>query len=553
MPLLEADRSPAVIEAGSPSTWTSLVGAALEARLALRAPSLEDTEFWRRHTAFIQLTQLRRLFKKAARTEFGRAHGFARMAKLGDLDMLREYRRAVPIVDYEGYRGLIERMREGGEPDILWPGLVRDFAQTSGTTSGDKFMPVSKELFKSNYRASLDIFATLMSWGVSLPTMMSGKCLFLGGSTDLSINEHGIRTGDLSGLVTPLIRWPISEVYTPGPDIALMSDWPAKIEAMAQRTIDQDVRMVSGMPSWASVLFARVIELAQERGRNVSRMRDIWPNLDLFVHGGVNYAPFKPRIAELVEGDAQADLPHRLELYPASEAFVALQDTEGDRGLRLCADHGNFYEFVPVDEIHSDNPRAFAAWEVVRDVRYVVVLSTCAGLYRYILGDVVEFDTIPGGPDGNGGTGPLRMRIVGRHRLFINAFGENLIVEHIENAVAKAAQALGVRVGEFTAAPIYPSETTRAGLELAIEAELDADRAKKFRDLVDEAIKEQNVDYTTKRTDNLGMTEPKITVLREGAFHAWLDSRGKLGGQHKCPRCANHREFIEGVIASNPA
>ncbi|MFI4893220.1 MAG: GH3 auxin-responsive promoter family protein [Phycisphaerales bacterium JB058] len=542
-----------MIEAGSPSTWTSLVGAALEARLALRAPSLEDTEFWRRHTAFIQLTQLRRLFKKAARTEFGRAHGFARMAKLGDLDMLREYRRDVPIVDYEGYRGLIERMREGGEPDILWPGLVRDFAQTSGTTSGDKFMPVSKELFKSNYRASLDIFATLMSWGVSLPTMMSGKCLFLGGSTDLSINEHGIRTGDLSGLVTPLIRWPISEVYTPGPDIALMSDWPAKIEAMAQRTIDQDVRMVSGMPSWASVLFARVIELAQERGRNVSRMRDIWPNLDLFVHGGVNYAPFKPRIAELVEGDAQADLPHRLELYPASEAFVALQDTEGDRGLRLCADHGNFYEFVPVDEIHSDNPRAFAAWEVVRDVRYVVVLSTCAGLYRYILGDVVEFDTIPGGPDGNGGTGPLRMRIVGRHRLFINAFGENLIVEHIENAVAKAAQALGVRVGEFTAAPIYPSETTRAGLELAIEAELDADRAKKFRDLVDEAIKEQNVDYTTKRTDNLGMTEPKITVLREGAFHAWLDSRGKLGGQHKCPRCANHREFIEGVIASNPA
>jgi len=542
-----------VIEAGSPSTWTSLVGAALEARLALRAPSLDDTDFWRTHTAFIQLTQLRRLFKKASRTEFGRAHGFDRMSMLGDADMLREYRRAVPIVDYEGYRSLIERMREGGEPDILWPGLVRDFAQTSGTTSGDKFMPVSKELFKSNYRASLDIFATLMRWGVSLPTMMSGKCLFLGGSTDLSINEHGIRTGDLSGLVTPLIRWPISEVYTPGPDIALMSDWPAKIEAMAQRTIDQDVRMVSGMPSWASVLFARVIELAQERGRSVKRIRDIWPNLDLFVHGGVNYAPFKPRIAELVEGDAQRDLPHRLELYPASEAFVALQDEQGDRGLRLCADHGNFYEFVPVDEIHSDSPRAYAAWEVERGVRYVVVLSTCAGLYRYILGDVVEFDMIPGGLDGLGGDGPLRMRIVGRHRHFINAFGENLIVEHIENAVAKAAETLGVRVGEFTAAPIYPSETTRAGLELAIEAELDNERARKFRDLVDEAIKAQNVDYTTKRTDGLGMAEPKITVLREGAFHAWLDSRGKLGGQHKCPRCANHRDFIEGVIASNPA
>lgn len=542
-----------MIEAGSPSTWTSLVGAALEARLALRAPTLEDAEFWRKHTAFLQITQLRRLFKKAAKTEFGRTHSFERMATLGDLDMLAEYRRAVPVVDYEGYRSLIERMREGGEPDILWPGLVRDFAQTSGTTSGDKFMPVSKELFKSNYRASLDIFATLMGWGVSLPRMMSGKCLFLGGSTDLSINEHGIRTGDLSGLVTPMIRWPISQVYTPGPDIALMSDWPAKIEAMAQRTLGQDIRMVSGMPSWATVLFARVIELAQERGQSAERIRDIWPNLELFVHGGVNYAPFKPRIAELVEGDTNLDLPCRLELYPASEAFVALQDIAGDRGLRLCADHGNFYEFVPVDEIHSDNPRAFAAWEVVAGVRYVVVISTCAGLFRYILGDVVEFDTVPAGLDGNGGSGPLRMRIVGRHRLFINAFGENLIVEHIETAVAKAAQTLGVRVGEFTAAPVYPSGQTRAALEIAVEAEMDPERARKFRDLVDQSIKEQNVDYTTKRSDGVGMTEPRITVLREGAFHAWLDSRGKLGGQHKCPRCANHREFIEGVIASNPA
>lgn len=534
-------------------TWTGAVGLALEARLALRAPRLDDTAFWRTHTARVQLRQLRRLFEVAGRTEFGRAHGFARLARLPDAEMLAAYRSVVPVQDYEGYRALIGRMREGGEPDVLWPGLVRDFAQTSGTTSGDKFMPVSKALFRSNYRASLDIFATLMRWGVPLTRIMSGKCLFLGGSTDLSTNEHGIRTGDLSGLVTPMIRWPISAVYTPGPDIALMSDWPAKIEAMAQRTIGQDVRMVSGMPSWASVLFARVIELARERGQDVRTIREIWPNLELFVHGGVNYAPFKPRIAELVEGDPQGDLPGRLELYPASEAFVALQDERGERGLRLCADHGNFFEFVPVEEIHEAEPRACAAWEVERGVRYVVVLSTCAGLYRYILGDVVEFDTIPGGLDGTGGDGAARMRIVGRHRLFINAFGENLIVEHIETAVSAAAQRLGVRVGEFTAAPVYPSGATRAALEVAIEAELEGDRVREFGDLVDQSIKAQNVDYTTKRTDGLGMGEPKITVLREGAFHAWLDSRGKLGGQHKCPRCANHREFIEGVIASNPS
>lgn len=534
-------------------TWTGGVGLALEARLALRAPRLDDTEYWRAQTARVQVRQLRSLLRTASKTEFGRAHGFGRLARLGDAEMLRGYRAAVPVQDYEGYRALIGRMRESGEPDVLWPGLVMDFAQTSGTTSGDKFMPVSRALFRSNYRASLDIFATLMRWGVPLSRIMSGRCLFLGGSTDLSVNEHGIRTGDLSGLVTPMIRWPISAVYTPGPDIALMSDWPAKIEAMARRTIGQDVRMVSGMPSWASVLFARIIELARERGRDVRTMREIWPNLELFVHGGVNYAPFRPRIGELVEGDARTDLPSRLELYPASEAFVALQDERGERGLRLCADHGNFFEFVPVEEIHGAQPRACAAWEVEKGVRYVVVLSTCAGLYRYILGDVVEFDTVPGGLDGRGGDGPLRMRIVGRHRLFINAFGENLIVEHIETAVSRAAEALGVRVGEFTAAPVYPSGSTRAALEVAIEAEMDGERARLFRDLVDESIKSQNVDYTTKRTDGLGMAEPKITVLREGAFHAWLDSRGKLGGQHKCPRCANHREFIEGVIASNPA
>lgn len=534
-------------------SWTAAVGAALEARMALRAPKLDNTEYWRSHTARLQLRQLRRLLVRARSTEFGRKHGFSTLSTLSDEELLGAYRAEVPIQDYEGYRAYIERMREGGEPDVLWPGLVMDFAQTSGTTSGDKFMPVSKELFRSNFLSSLDIFANLMRWGVSLPKMMSGRCLFLGGSTDLEVNEHGIRTGDLSGLVTPMIRWPISQVYTPGPDIALMSDWPAKIEAMAQRTIDQDVRMISGIPSWASVLFARVIELANERGVNATCMRDVWPNLDLFVHGGVNYAPFKSRIAELVEGDANADMKCRLELYPASEAFVALQDERHERGLRLCADLGNFFEFVPIEEIHDANPTACAAWEVEPGQRYVVVLSTCAGLFRYILGDVVEFDTVPGGLDGSGGTGPSRMRIVGRHRLFINAFGENLIVEHIESAIARAAESVGVRIGEFTAAPVYPSGTTRAGLEVAVEAELPAELVGRFRDVVDETIKSQNVDYTTKRTDGVGMAEPTITVLREGAFHAWLDSRGKLGGQHKCPRCANHREFIEGVIASNPA
>lgn len=538
----------------APLHWTAGVGLALETRLALRAPRLDDTAWWNANTAAVQMRQLDGVLRRVAGTQLGRAHGLDAVLRAQGSDRLRAFRRSMPIRDYEGYREMIVRAREQGEPDVFWPGLVGHYAQTSGTTSGDKFMPVTREMFRSNYRASLDIFAMLMRWGVPLSRLMSGKCLFLGGSSAVESNEHGVKTGDLSGLVTPLIRWPISEVYTPGPDIALMSDWPAKIEAMARRVIDQDVRMISGMPSWAGVLLERLLSLSAERGRPASRVRDLWPHLSLFVHGGVKYAPFKSRLAELIEGDASGDLPLRLELYPASEAFVALQDEPGEPGLRLCADHGNFFEFMPVEEIHAAEPAAQAAWEVEKGQRYVVVLTTCAGLCRYVLGDVVEFDSVPGGPEGRGGDGPSRLRIVGRHRLFINAFGENLIVEHIETAAAEAAQAVGVRIGEFTAAPVYPAHGRRAGLELVIEAGLWGQQAERFAEVFDRELKRQNVDYTTKRTDSLGMAPPTVTPVPLGTFHRWLDSRGKLGGQHKCPRCANHREFIEGVLGcSEPA
>jgi hypothetical protein len=391
---------------------------------------------------------------------------------------------------------------------------------------------------------------------------MGGKCLFLGGSSDLTRNEHGIATGDLSGLVTPLIRWPLSKIYSPGPEIALMSDWPAKIEAMAKLTIDQDIRFISGMPSWALVLIDRVIELARERGRDASCARDVWPNLEVFVHGGVKYTPFLPRMCRAFSGDPAVDFPARHELYPASEGFIAMQDRADDPGLRLLTDIGTFYEFVPLERIHDEDPPAYPCWAVEKGQKYVVIMSTNAGLWRYNIGDVVEFDTVPSALDadehthaGRGrslrGDGPARLRIVGRHRHFINAFGENLIVEHIEHGVAEAARATGLEPGEFTAAPVYPTESTRSGLELAIELPdgVAPETLERFRDVFDAAVKSVNVDYTTKRADSLGMQPPTLTVLPIGAFHRWLDTKGKLGGQHKCPRCANHREIIEPLKA----
>jgi hypothetical protein len=532
--------------------WTALIGAAMRVGFHRRIARLSDLGYWSRHTASLQQRQLRKLLHIAKDTEFGRQHGFRRILNEPDETIESAYRAQVPIRDYEGFRGWMNRMRDLGEPDVTWPDTVFDFAQTSGTTSGDKYMPVSKQLLAHNRMASFDIFCHAARRGISLPGLFGGKLLFLGGSSDLEVNEAGVRTGDLSGVVTPLITWPLTEVYQPGKSVALMSHWPSKIDAMARSCIDQDVRAVFGMASWGLVLFEKVIELARERGEDASSLSSVWPNLRLFVHGGVKYDPFEPRVREAWSGEAGEDVPNRLEVYPASEAFVAMQDTPGDPGLRLCVDHGVYFEFVPIDEIASDRPRGFNAAEVEPGQRYVVVLSTPGGLWRYILGDVVVFETVPTG-DRQGG--PARLRIVGRHKHFINAFGENIIVENIERAVVAAMNAADAAPGEFTAGPVYPdaSRGRKPGLELVIEWNDDPSLLEPFARSFDRALQEESVDYGVKRTDDLGMGPPVVTPVEMGAFHKWMESRGKLGGQHKCPRCANHRDYIEGVVGRGKA
>lgn len=540
----------------APHSWTSLVGAALHARVEARRRRLADLDYWRTRTWAIQLGELSKLMGLARATRFGAKHRFsAALSRDEPSETLRAFRGEVPISDWYAFADDIADMREGGVPDVLWPGRVMHFAQTSGTTAGDKFIPVTRQMMRGNYLASLDIFAHLINRGAHPGRIMGGRCLFLGGSTDLDYNEHGVATGDLSGLVTPLIKWPLSTIYSPGPEIALMSHWPSKIDAMARKAIDQDIRFISGMPSWALVLIDRVIELARERGVNARCARDVWPNLEVFVHGGVKYAPFIERMCRAFSGDADIDFPCRQELYPASEGFIAMQDRDDDPGLRLLSDNGIFYEFVPLEQIDDPDPEAFTCWQVEKGQKYVVVMTTNAGLWRYVIGDVVEFDDIPqgAGPDGvtRRGTGPARLRIVGRHRHFINAFGENLIGEHIEQGVAEAVARTGLGVGEFTAAPVYPEVGRRAGLELAVEFETlpSLEQLRRFGEVFDERVKSENVDYTTKRLDSLGMDFPTITPLPLGTFHRWLEARGKLGGQHKCPRCANHRELITEIVS----
>jgi phenylacetate-coenzyme A ligase PaaK-like adenylate-forming protein len=526
--------------------WTSAIGAALRAVQTSRRARLGDTAFWAAHSGTVQRDQLRRLLRAAAHTEVGRQRGFARLAACPDAELIPAFRTATPTVEYENIRAVMARMREGAEPDVSWPGVVRDWAQTSGTTGGQKYIPVSREMMRSNNKAALDIFAHTARMGTPLGRVFGGRVVFLGGSTNVTVSDRGVRTGDLSALVTPLIRWPLSEVYSPGPDIALMDHWPSKIDAIVERTVDQDVRGISGMASWSLVLMEKVLAKARSRDARVRCLRDVWPNLTLFIHGGVRYAPFDRRVREAWSGTPEGDIPHRFEVYPASEGFIAMQDTAGDPGLRLSSDIGIFFEFIPATEIGSPTARAFAADEVEPGVRYVVCMTTCAGLWRYIIGDVVEFDTVPRAGLGDR-TGPARLRIVGRHTHFVNAFGENLIVEEIERAVVAAAERTGITLGEFTAAPVYPDAGRRAGLELILEWS-DPRSTDAFAAAFDAALRSINVDYDTKRTGDLGMAPATVTGVPVGAFHAWMASRGRLGGQNKCPRCANHREYADGLL-----
>ncbi len=525
--------------------WTSLIGVGLHARVAGRARKLRHAAYWTANTAHIQRAQLRTLLEQAKSTAFGREYNFATVLKASDAELAGEYRKAVPARDYVAFLPYVQRMVENAEPDVLWPGLVKQFCQTSGTTAGDKRIPISNAMMASNKKASFDIFAHALNWGVSLPRLMGGKALFLGRSSALDRRENGILVGDLSGIATQQIRWPLSAIYSPGREIALMDHWPSKLDAMAELTSGQDIRMVSGMPSWTVALMEKV--LARTGKTSIDQ---VWPNLTIFTHGGVRYDPFEPTVRRLFSG-GKRDIPVRLELYPASEGFIAIQDQHGKPGMRLNADHGIYYEFIPLDEIDSPDAPAYCVDEVEPGKRYVVVMSTCAGLWRYVIGDVVVFESVPNRIGWGGGTGPARLRIVGRHKLFINAFGENLLVENIETAVAFAARETGIEVGEFTASPVYPADGVRSGLQLAVEVVAGGDLGR-FAEAFDASLQKEVVDYRVKRTDGLGMAPPVVTPLEPGAMHRWMESRGKLGGQHKVPRCANHREFMDALAGPVP-
>ncbi len=479
---------------------------------------------WRDPLA-VQERTLRALTARARDTVWGRAHGFAEIRGIAD------YQRRVPVTSYLDLRLLVERAI-GGERDVLWPGRPAQYCKTSGTTAGDKYIPLTGEAFQGHRRGGLDTLLMALR-RVGKAERLDGPMLFLGGSTQTEPLGRHAEVGDLSGLAARRIpRW-LRGRYAPGPDIAAIPDWERRLAATARLVRHQDLRLISGMPSWMLVLFERIRALAEDPE---STPRQLWPRLAVFVHGGVRMDPYRT-----VFESALGRYVHYLEVYPASEAFVGIQIGTADPGITLMLDYGIFYEFVPVGELGSSSPRRLTVADVRVGESYAILLTSPAGLWSYVLGDTVRFVSLD----------PPQLVITGRTRHFVNAFGENVIVEEVERAAAEACARTGAEMVEFTVAPVYPGGAGQpARHEWAVEFRTRPSSLAGFAWALDEALRALNTDYRTKRAGDIGMASPRVTPVASGTFHRWLQGRGQLGDQHKVPRASNQRDVLEAVLAA---
>ncbi len=485
----------------------------------------------RQDAALVQQYQMRMLVQKAKATRFGRDHGFA------DIERVSEFQAQVPL---RTYNQLWDDYWKAAFPvlnDVTWPGLLPYFAVSSGTSSGKvKYIPCSRSMVKSNRRGAVDV---MVHHYANRPDsrLLDGKMFILGGSTDLTEHAPGIKSGDISGIAaseTPIWGKPF---HFPPRDLALSADWEQKMARILPRSVEEDIRMISGAPGWLAIMFEK---LAERFGTGDPRIADFYPELQLLVHGGVSFAPYKKRFESLLEG-SNAELR---EVYAASEGFIASADRGPGEGMRLNLDTGMFYEFVPVSELHSANPTRHWVDNVETGVDYAIVLTTCAGLWSYVIGDVVEFVD----------THPHRIIIKGRTSYMLSAFGEHLTGELVEKCVVGAADALELGTGEFTVGTEFSKNRDHLGRHVyVVEVDggsLSADREIALADEIDRRLGVANEDYLERRIIPQGVRAPVVHTVPRGTFTHWLRSRGKYGGQHKVPRVASDFAVIEQILAT---
>ena len=474
----------------------------------------------------LQHEVLKSLVERASDTEYGRNHVFKGIKGYED------FAKNVPVNTYEELKGDIDRMRHG-ERDILWPGKVRWYAKSSGTTNDkSKFIPVSKDgLQNIHYSGGTDAVALYLR-NYKKSKLFDGKALILGGSHSPNYNLQGSLVGDLSAILIENINPLANLVRVPKKQTALLSDFEVKRDRIAHETLNKNVTNLSGVPSWMLSVLSRVMELSGKE-----HLEEVWQNIEVFFHGGVAFTPYRKQYEQLI---TKPDMRY-METYNASEGFFGLQDDPNDKSMLLMLDYDVFYEFIPMDEFGTENPTVLPLWGVETGRNYAMLISTSCGLWRYLIGDTVKFTSV----------NPYKFVITGRTKHFINAFGEELIVDNAEKGLAYACQQTGAQVLEYTAAPVFMDAKGKCRHQWVIEFSKEPENLEQFATLFDKRMQELNSDYEAKRYKDITLQHLEIVVARHDLFNDWLKMKGKLGGQHKVPRLSNSREIIDQLLKMN--
>lgn len=477
---------------------------------------------WTNHPVVAQREVLQHLVTSAQYTVFGKKYKFNRLFSV------KQFKQSVPIHEYKDIQPYIARMMEG-EENLLWNTPINWFAKSSGTTSSkSKFIPVSDESLTDNhFKSSKDV---LTNYYKNFPgsDLLTGKGLVVGGSHQLSQVNDMVQYGDLSAVLMQNSPFWGHWLRTPELSIALLDEWEDKIEKLAQTTANENVTSIAGVPTWTLILLKRILEIKQKK-----TIAEVWPNLELYINGGVSFVPYREQFNRIIGKPI-----NYLEIYNASEGFFAAQEKPDDDGMLLFTEHGIFYEFMPVDEYGKPNPKTVGLKDVELHENYALVISTTGGLWRYLVGDTVRFTSI----------NPYKLKVSGRLKHYINAFGEEVIIDNSDNAIAMASAKTGAVVTDYTAAPVYFSESSNGAHEWLIEFEKEPPNLDVFIDALDAELKSLNSDYEAKRQKNIALGRPQVKIVPKGGFNKWLHSKNKMGGQHKVPRLSNDRKILEEIL-----
>ncbi len=485
---------------------------------------LEQVQNFIEHPHQTQHDLLEHLIGHASNTQIGQKFDFKSIRNYED------FKKRLPIHTYEEFYPYIDQIFKG-ETNVTWPSRIEWFAKSSGTTSDrSKFIPVSYESLENcHFKAGKDLYALYYAMNPNAQ-IFTGKSLVLGGSHEINELNNSTYYGDISAVLMQNLPFWAAIKRKPNLDTALMKDWEAKIEAIARQTKDDNITNILGVPTWTVVLIEKLFEITGK-----DNLAEIWPELELYIHGGVSFKPYQELFKNLIR---KPDM-HYLETYNASEGFFGIQDQLNANEMLLMLDYGIFYEFLPVDE--DDNPsdeKAIDLSQVEKDKNYAMVITTNAGLWRYKIGDTIRFTSC----------NPYRIKVTGRTKSFINAFGEEVIVENAEHAITEACNTTNAIVNDYTAGPLYFDGTNRAGHEWLIEFEEEPEDFTRFQEVLDQMLQKLNSDYEAKRYKSLALKAPVIHKLEKGTFYQWMKAKGKLGGQNKVPRLFNSRDYLDDIL-----